>query len=49
VVTGRIEGGVLDLDVLPDGVEVDIRDYDTDGVDEDIVDEDETGSHFQAG
>lgn len=31
VVTGSIKGGVLDLDELPPGVEVDIRDYDADG------------------
>lgn len=49
VVTGTIEGGVLDLDPLPEGVTVDIRDRDCEGVDEDVVEEDEEGSFFPAG
>jgi len=49
VVTGTIQGGVLELDEVSEGVEVDIRDYDTDGVDEELVEEDASGTHFQAG
>jgi len=43
VVTGSVEGGVLDFDSVPAGVEVQINDYDTDGVDEDRLSEDEDG------
>lgn len=49
LVTGTIEGGVLSLDDVPEGVIVDIRDYDTDGVYEEVLEEDEKGTHFQAG
>jgi len=49
IVTGVIQGGVLELDVLPEGVEVDIRDRDCDGQDEDNLEEDARGSYFQAG
>jgi len=50
LVTGVIEGGVLQLDSLPEGVEVDIRDYDTTCVDEEDQLEDEKGrNYFNAG
>jgi len=50
LVTGTIQGGVLDLDPLPLGVSVDIRDYDTDGVDSENLEEAEDGRpFFQAG
>jgi hypothetical protein len=43
VVTGSVEGGVVDFDSVPAGVEVHINDYDTDGIDEDRLTEDEEG------
>ena len=47
LVTGSIEGGVLSMDAC-EGVEFDIRDYDTESEDE-LLEEDEHGSYFQAG
>jgi hypothetical protein len=49
LVTGSIEGGVLSLGDVPDGVAVDIRDFDVEGV-EALVEEDENGDeYFQVG
>lgn len=49
-VTGSIEGGVLTLENVPDGVDVDIKDYDVEGVDESRIETDEDGrAYFQAG
>jgi hypothetical protein len=44
LITGNIEGGVLDLDELPPGVKVVIRDYDTQETNSDYVEENERGS-----
>ncbi|MHA2279679.1 MAG: hypothetical protein ACXAC5_02130 [Promethearchaeota archaeon] len=49
VVTGSIQGGVLTLEDVPEGVGVDIKDYDVDGVDEDRLEESDRGRYFQAG
>ena len=50
VVTGSIEGGVLNLGEVPEGVSIDIRDYDTDGVDPDLVKTDDNGdTYFEVG
>jgi hypothetical protein len=50
VVRGTIRGGVLDLSEVSAGVEVDIRDYDCEGLsDPNILKEDASGTHFQAG
>jgi hypothetical protein len=46
LVTGTIDGGVLDIDEVPAGVEVKINDYDCQDVDEDRLSEDEDGRHF---
>ncbi len=48
VVSGSIEGGVLDLDDVPEGVEVDIRDRDVQEEGDD-VEEDERGEFVHAG
>lgn len=47
VVTGTIEGGVLSLDDVPDGVDVEINDYDVSG-DEENLEEDSGGRTFAA-
>lgn len=47
VISGTIHGGVLTLDELPEGVRVDIRDYDTEGLDK--TKRDEQGEYFSAG
>lgn len=48
VVTGSIEGGVLSLGEVSEGVTVDIRDFDVEGVDPELVEEDENGdTYFQ--
>lgn len=49
VVSGTIQGGVLDLDPIPEGVTVDIRDRDCDGIDENKLEKDDQGYYFQAG
>ena len=49
VVRGSIAGGVLDLTEVSEGILIDIRDRDCEGVNEDIVEEDEVGDYFQAG
>jgi hypothetical protein len=42
----EVLGGVAYVKSSPKNIEVEIRDYDTDGVDEDKLKEDEDGSYF---
>ncbi|KKK72969.1 hypothetical protein LCGC14_2898560 [marine sediment metagenome] len=50
VVTGHIEGGLLNLGVVPEGVSIDIRDCDTDGVDPELLKTDDDGeTYFEVG
>lgn len=41
LITGKIQGGVLDFDALPLGVRIKVDDYDVDGVDDDLERDDE--------
>jgi hypothetical protein len=50
VVRGTIvEGGDVAFEEIPEGVKVDLRDFNIDGIDEENLEHDERGTYFQAG
>ena len=42
-----INGGCVQVEYKPDNIEIEIRDYDTDGVDEEVLQKDEDGDEYQ--
>jgi hypothetical protein len=43
-----VEGGVARLVVKPDGLRIEVRDYDVQGLDEEMLEEDPEGNLFSA-